>query len=74
MSKPHALIEILETFVAMLRNRTKASHIDVKLYLKDHSKRESNETVGHIFVKFKLIEVCIKYSFYLNTYLDKKVR
>ena len=37
-SKPLLAIQVLEVFVALLRNRAIASHIDVKLYLKDHSK------------------------------------
>lgn len=38
--KPEKLIALLECFVALLRNREKADHIDVKLYLSDHEKLE----------------------------------
>lgn len=37
-SKPGSLILIMETFVALLRNREKANHVDVKLYMEDLTK------------------------------------
>jgi len=37
-SKPAEIISLLETFVALLRNKFKANHVDVKLYLEEHSK------------------------------------
>jgi hypothetical protein len=37
-TKPDLTTKALETFVALLRNRKSANHIDVKLYLLDHSK------------------------------------
>jgi len=37
-TKPANLISMLETFVALLRNKTTANHVDVKLYLEDVSK------------------------------------
>lgn len=36
--KPAGLIKTLECFIALLRNKLSANHIDVKLYLLDHSK------------------------------------
>lgn len=32
MSKPDELIALLETFVALLRNKERANHVDVNLY------------------------------------------
>lgn len=37
-SRPKEIIQVLETFVALLRNKFKANHVDVKLYLEEHSK------------------------------------
>jgi len=38
MFKPADLIGLLETFVALLRNKKEANHVDVKLYFEDVSK------------------------------------
>lgn len=37
-ARPQSLIDALECFVALLRNKLSANHIDVKLYMLDHGK------------------------------------
>jgi len=37
-TKPADLINMLETFIALLRNKSVANHVDVKLYLQEVSK------------------------------------
>jgi hypothetical protein len=36
--RPSMVVEGLEAFVALLRNKERANHIDVKLYFEDYEK------------------------------------
>jgi len=38
MGKPGELVGLLECFVALLRNKKEANHVDVKLYFEDVTK------------------------------------
>lgn len=69
-SRPDDIISLLETFVALLRNKTQATHVDVKLYLQDHAKLQFKlRTIEATKLDH---EVVTKHANALNDKLGKK--